>query len=222
MEVGHSIIRDEITKKNLSDGNEIMEDQEKKYETAWRIGAEHNSRTALPFANHIASILPKDSSMLDLGCGDGMVISILNAKGFNAWGVDITLAGLGMKRKQYNESDHIPSFTIDPSRYTKAPLWDMPFVDRRFDYTFSCDVLEHIPENKLEKTIKEILRITRYKTLHVIATFADRDFHPTVKPIDWWQYLFAKYENESSCKIVLCSRKVFLYASTGYVERIGF
>jgi ubiquinone/menaquinone biosynthesis C-methylase UbiE len=190
-------------------------DEELKYESAWKSGQEHNSRTALPFAEFVAKT-NFGGSMLDLGCGNGLVVSYLHSKGFNIRGADITLAGLDTKYISYDNGTMSVS-KAGKELFVKAPLWEMPFENNEFDLTFSCDVLEHIPQEYVENVLKEICRITKTTTYHIIATFEDRDFHPTVQPIEWWQEQFSKVNN-NKCKVQCVSRKEFLFKKTGYME----
>jgi len=190
-------------------------DEELKYESAWKSGKENNSRTALPFAEFVAKT-NFAGAMLDLGCGNGLVVSYLHSKGFNIRGVDITLAGLDTKYISYN-NETIPVSKAGRELFVKAPLWEMPFGNDEFDLTFSCDVLEHIPPEYVENVLKEICRITKTTTYHIIATFEDRDFHPTVQPIEWWREQFSKVNN-NKCRVQCVSRKEFLFKKTGYME----
>jgi len=207
-------------------------DEKSKYEVAWLKGLETNSRTAVPFAKFIESE-QLEGSMLDLGCGNGFVVSYLKSKGFDCKGVDITLVGLETPLKIFTnqavENDWRADFISNrQTMFWEAPLDKLPFKDNEFDYTFSCDVLEHIPTDLVPKVIAEILRVTRIKTYHVIATFRDVrggiNFHPTVQPINWWQEQFV-YSEEWKNKIgqqvsvVLQSRKDFLLKTEGKVER---
>ena len=190
-------------------------DEELKYESAWKLGLEQNSRTALPFAEFISKMNYK-GSMLDLGCGNGLVVSYLHSKGHNIRGVDITLVGLDMKYKNYGNGIP-PSPAVNRELFIKAPLWDLPFENNEFEFTFSCDVLEHIPPEQIEDVLKEICRISKRKTYHVIATFKHRDFHPTVQPISWWIQQFSRVNN-NKCEVECISRKDFLLHHTGYME----
>lgn len=77
--------------------------------------------------------------------------------------------------------------------------WEMPFRNKRFDFTFSTDVLEHLPTEFIEQTMKEIARVTRRKTFHLIATCAavteykGEQVHLTVRPPEWWNEQFAMF-----------------------------
>lgn len=45
----------------------------------------------------------------------------------------------------------------------KASAIKLPFPDKSFDYVLSVDMLEHIPKEKRQKTITEMVRVAKYK-----------------------------------------------------------
>jgi len=181
-------------------------EQKKKYEEAWLCGEQSNSGTAYPFAKYIHSLC-ETGTMLDMGFGNGLVVSFLHEQGYDVKGVDITLNGLTRKFVNFR-NEGIPEKITDEKLYVEAPLWNLPFEDNSFDFTFSCDVMEHIPAKMLNKTILEIERVTRHRTHHVIACFKSMDFHPSVFPIDWWKGKFSQIEK--NIRIGIESRANFM------------
>ena len=62
-----------------------------------------------------------------------------------------------------------------------------------FDWSFCCDVLEHIPPEKVDAVLQTILRSTDRGGLLTIAHYPDsmgsrigETLHLTVKPWAWW------------------------------------
>lgn len=179
----------------------IEKQEQKKYEKAWKNGAEGQSRTAWYVFNYLKTKLNKEWKILDLGCGNGMIVELLRQEGFNnVFGVDITLEGLKQYRPMIKFNQPVPSFVTNIKNYYQFPLWNLPFQDKEFDFTFSSDVLEHIPSELINQTISEISRITRIETFHCISTFYDKrkgfNFHLTIMPIDWWQQKFNNIKAE--------------------------
>ena len=138
----------------------------------------------------------KTDKVLDLGCGMGLAVEFLLKMRRNAYGLDITLAGVDGDKK----------------RFIQAPMWDMPCKDKEFDCTFSVDVMEHIRPEVMDKVIDEIFRITRSYTFHVICTRPseyESSLHPTVRSIDWWKKTFQQH-NKRNIKCIIMDSEEFL------------
>ena len=146
-------------------------------------------------AGYIAATSQPKDKLLDIGCGHGDPTRLLCSLDRNCVGVDISLAGLGSQRKTGSEYDEF----LPTCSFTEAPIWDMPFEDNEFDYTFSFDVMEHIPTEAVEASIRELYRVTKGKMLHCISVEDDPMYveaHKTVKPIKWWKAQFAAGNTE--------------------------
>ena len=148
--------------------------EKEKYRKLWG-ESDYTSRSALPFAEKMLRKVKGDC--LEIGCGSGVTMEFLNqAEAIKCVGLDITIA-------QYKGTGLV----------YEAPAWRMPFEDQGFNYSFSTDVLEHIPPQMIERTLREITRVTSVRTIHQIACFEMREEHLTVKPMEWWEEQFKKY-----------------------------
>lgn len=99
-------------------------------------------------ALEMALNLHKVKNVLDLGCGDGILMDLLKEKGINVMGADISSEVIAIcKKKGHNV---VLINLVDNS---------LPFANKSFDLIFLLDVLEHLynPEDFL----KEIIRISR-------------------------------------------------------------
>jgi cyclopropane fatty-acyl-phospholipid synthase-like methyltransferase len=97
------------------------------------------------------------SSVLDLGCGAGM-LALLKRKGVRLAGVDVSAeCALAARRNGYD-------FTIT------GGLSHLPFADQTFDYVVSLDVIGHIGFEEKDAVLAEIRRVLRPAgvTLHGI------------------------------------------------------
>ncbi len=177
--------------------------EKEKYDNCWSKDYKGHytgpSACAKPLIQHVLKTMSEKDSVLDIGCGDCTSIIGLRAAGVNCTGVDISLAG-------------VPSGVHS---VFAAPVWDMPFDDGQFDYTVSTDVLEHVPTNMIQKSIKEIFRVTKRKTFHVVALFDGIlngvILHETVKPIEWWIDQFAAINKGNGKEdMVVISRNIFM------------
>ena len=157
---------------------EITKEEKDKYAQLYK-GQYPSTGYVIDFAEFIINTAKKGYALLDIGCGHGRAVRHLRDRGYRCLGVDITLAGIGENK----------------IGFTEAPLWEMPFENNQFDYTFSTDVLEHIPPKMAEPAIKEIYRVTRVETFHCISIMDDPNYpnvHLTIKPIKWWKSQFSK------------------------------
>jgi SAM-dependent methyltransferase len=103
--------------------------------------------------------LPPGARVLDFGCGIGIAVSILLAKGYDAFGVDV---------REYwgREFDYYPLAADRPSAELAARLklldladYRLPFEDGTFDFCFSHQVFEHIFD--YATTMSEIVRVLK-------------------------------------------------------------
>lgn len=179
----------------------IYAQEKQKYADLWSADYQ-SSRCALPLVKYVKQNADPNWKMLDIGCGDGSTVRSLRSRNLNAYGCDITLMGIKDR------------CSCSEPYFTEAPIWNMPFSDRAFDFTFSTDVLEHIPPAMVKRSIKEIFRVTKHKTFHCIAnTFSDirngQELHLSRHPMEQWGEWF-KEENNNGISFELIDRKEFL------------
>jgi SAM-dependent methyltransferase len=92
----------------------------------------------------IAMIPEEVKSIVDLGCGDGEITNILAQK-YDVIGVDRSKEAL----------KHVKCKTILSS------CEKIDINNNSFDLVFSSELLEHLPDEIFNKTINEMMRITR-------------------------------------------------------------
>lgn len=83
--------------------------------------------------------------ILEVGCGKGRISRILNARGADIYGIDISEKLLTHAR------------SIAPYHFFKAEAYSIPFKSNTFDALVLLEVIEHIPQ--LERAIKEMARV---------------------------------------------------------------
>ncbi|MCK5536763.1 MAG: class I SAM-dependent methyltransferase [Bacteroidales bacterium] len=97
-------------------------------------------------AENIASLLPKNTQILDVGCGDGSLDSlIIKQQQVNIKGIDVLL------RKQ----THIPVKLFDGTT--------IPYEDNSFDTVVFVDVLHHTESPQV--LLKEAKRVARFSII---------------------------------------------------------
>ena len=127
--------------------------------------------------------------VLDFGCGDGKFTSELIASNpARVTGADISSVAIRYAAQRVPGAHFI---SITPPT--------LPFADASFDTLFCLDVLEHIPDEQLARTVREITRVLapggtlilslpstmknldrkhfRHYTPESIATLLDSSFH---------------------------------------------
>jgi SAM-dependent methyltransferase len=83
----------------------------------------------------------RDCRVLDFGCGNGEVVALLRAQGWDAWGTDIALP--------YQHSERISLIESGRSK----------FPDGWFDLVISQEVFEHVTD--ISSVARELWRITK-------------------------------------------------------------
>lgn len=133
------------------------------------------------------TFLQKIVTIIDLGCGIGAAIRYFRKKGYQCHGVDIS---------EYACSQLKASYTV-----FHASLDDLSFLQpSSYDIVFCSDVLEHLKEEYLENTLKEMCRICK-KTVFISVTmspssflsFENENLHRVVWDFKKWHDFFRKF-----------------------------
>ncbi len=105
----------------------------------------------------IASLLPPEQRVLDLGCGGGFLANYLAARGHRVVGIDTTPENLVVARRH------------GTAEYQVADACALPFPDASFDVVCAMDLLEHVEDPA--KLIGEASRVLAPGGLFVFHTF---------------------------------------------------
>jgi 2-polyprenyl-3-methyl-5-hydroxy-6-metoxy-1,4-benzoquinol methylase len=92
--------------------------------------------------------IPKDSAILDLGCGEGHLVEKYRKLGYNIIGLDLNYS-----------SDFVK----------KGDIRDTPFENGAFDVILCLDVLEHLNFLDQDTSLKEIHRILKTEGIALLA-----------------------------------------------------
>jgi len=89
-------------------------------------------------------------SILDAGCGEGVVYRAMRKRGFvGEWtGIDVSVDAIDYAKQQNPEAT-----------WLVGSILDMPFPSKNFDLVFSSQVFEHLPAP--EKALRELVRCAR-------------------------------------------------------------
>lgn len=130
-------------------------------------------------------------SILEVGCGNGKLCKLFLDMGVeDVTGLDITPGPYDHEGYKFIQHD--------------LTTGTLPFKDKEFDYCFSFDVIEHLPE-KYDEIIAEMLRVSKV-IIGVIACFRSHEYftlHPTVfDPKRWIWKITELSEDEMGFDIV--------------------
>jgi SAM-dependent methyltransferase len=166
----------------------IEQRETEKYQAIWNYSS---YRDRSPATEHVVKAIlsmgvePGDT-LVDFGCGTGRATKLLIDNGVNAIGVDIAPNAL--------END-IP--------FTQSLLWNLPdeIVFRNSKFGLCCDVMEHIPTEKVSEVLSNIAQsvmeavyFTIDDDLDEMGVLIGATLHLTVKPEAWWKgQLFAHF-----------------------------
>jgi SAM-dependent methyltransferase len=90
--------------------------------------------------------------VLDLGCGNGYVLSRYAKEGAKVYGVDLTETGIELCRRRFELSGLNGHFTVGSAE-------DLPYPDNAFDVVCSMGVLHHTPDT--EVAVSEVFRVLK-------------------------------------------------------------
>jgi SAM-dependent methyltransferase len=146
-------------------------DRERQHWHLRPLGAAHarlvHSRRVQVLARQFAELIPEENSVLDVGCGDGLIDSLVLARrpDLRIHGVDVLV----------RPDTHIPVAPFDGQR--------IPFADASWDSVVFCDVLHHTPDPAA--MLAEGVRVARRNIVikdHSVEGFLAR---PTLRFMDF-------------------------------------
>lgn len=88
--------------------------------------------------------------VLDVGCGNGYVLSKYALEGASPFGIDITSAGVDLSRQRFELLGLAGAFVVGSAE-------QLPYDDDSFDCVCSMGVLHHTPDTA--RAVAEILRV---------------------------------------------------------------
>ena len=111
------------------------------------------------FRHDMAIALTPTGTVLDVGCGDGLLLQMLKEQGIETKGVDISDVAVEVCTQK--------GFTVLKNDFTTDVL---PFGEGSFDTVIALDVLEHVYNP--EKLLSEIHRVSKSDVVISVPNFA--------------------------------------------------
>jgi SAM-dependent methyltransferase len=125
------------------------------------------NRRVQVLSNHLSELIPSDARVLDVGCGDGLLASLIMQKR-----PDIQIEGVDVLVRKRT---HIPVKMFDGRRF--------PWADASFDVVMFNDVLHHTDDPLV--LLREARRVSRQAIVLKDHTRDGLLAGPTLRFMDW-------------------------------------
>lgn len=121
--------------------------------------------------------LEAKASVLDIGCGGGLLTSFLSSHGHHVTGIDLSEGSINFAK------------ALDPEaliNYQVGDAHNLPFEDQSFDAVCMMDVLEHV--GCFKTALKEAVRVLKKDGLLFFHTFNRSIFSYilVIKGVEWF------------------------------------
>lgn len=140
---------------------------EKEHIFAWEKEYRHLQWGCAGSISHITERLPKESRVLDVGCGCGRHLLPLSSS-YSTTGIDISFTAL-TRAKDYLEKQN------RKADYATASLTHLPLKGETFDAVICLGVLQHLTEPGRYTAVSEIKRILKSNGLVFLEVFGSQD-----------------------------------------------
>lgn len=101
-------------------------------------------------------LLNKKQKILEIGSGNGAMVSYLKKQGYNITGTEVNPTYIDFAKKHFGV------------RLQKITTGKLPFSTESFDVVLSFDVFEHIPDSK--QHLQDVKRILKKNGVYAFAT----------------------------------------------------
>ncbi|MCD6550013.1 class I SAM-dependent methyltransferase [bacterium] len=109
--------------------------------------------------------------VLDVGCGNGRLLSALRDKEVNYIGIDSSEKLIDIAREKFRD--------IENAQFLVVEALNLPFENNNFHKVYSIAVLHHIPSLEYRlKFLEEIRRVLKPKGLLILTVWNLRDLKP--------------------------------------------
>jgi len=109
----------------------------------------------------ILSLIEPGMTVLDAGCGEGVLSVMMAQKGAVVTGCDLSEPNIKQSRLFAKEKGVTVDFVVADAEF-------LPFPDSSFDLVVSSHVLEHLPD--FDKGLQEVMRVTKKRAVVAIPT----------------------------------------------------
>ena len=170
--------------------------ERRKYEKCWNHDAYRNMAPGEVLVQDVLSNINKSEKIIDFGTGTGRGAKIIHDNGNPVVMIDLADNCLDPEVKK----------ALDPNfRFLEECLWDELHVEG--DYAYCTDVLEHIPPEKVDDVLKNIVKACPKGYLNIstiqdhFGTVLGEALHLTVEPWDWWAHKVQEFATVEKLRI---------------------
>lgn len=160
---------------------DLKEAERAKYQKAWDLNDYRKTSPGENRLNDVLDRIPSYAKVIDFGAGTGRAALKIHQMNHPVVMVDFAENCLDESVKKKLNGNF---------RFIEACLWEPLFI--KGDYGYCTDVLEHIPPEKVDTVLDNILNCVPQGYLN-ISTVDDyfgqvlgEPLHLTVRPWDWW------------------------------------
>jgi len=119
----------------------------------WDISRNKASQLKINLAKGVES----KSKVLDIGCGNALMLPFILKKNAFYFGLDISEKLIKIAKKKYTQE-----IKKEKAKLIIGQATELPFQDKEFDFVISFATLHHIPSKELqEKFFREIKRVSK-------------------------------------------------------------
>lgn len=176
----------------------ILQEKEK-YIKMWNIPVYRSVSPGNNLAEHFLDYFSKEmqagDTLTDFGCGTGRAAHRFLERGLNVQLIDIAPNCL---------DGEIQALTlILPHRiaFTEACLWELDSDTQTTDWLYCCDVMEHLPPDKVAQTLQQLACRNKKGGCFQIfleddlafGTLSQEHLHLTIQTQKWWVAQLSKH-----------------------------
>ena len=175
--------------------------EREKYQRVWAIPAYRNfspGEHVLPLFRQM--VRGKPGSLVDIGAGTGRATQKLARLGWDVWAVDLVADANECPELRYLERDITEDVVWLREAHAKPKVWDQGYC---------CDVMEHLPQEKVDDALENIFCNCRrvFFSIHFgpdnFGKAIGHPLHLTVMPFEWWRAKLAAYGKVRQCRDLL-------------------
>ena len=148
---------------NAEYANEILAASRKGYD---KISSDfsHTRKWFWPELRFVRDLIPDGAHILDVGCGNGRFLGVLEGKSLSYTGLDFSKELIEIAREQNRERAN--------TTFVVGDALALPFADKSFDVVVSFAVLHHIPSHAYRvEFLREMARVVKPESLIVLTAW---------------------------------------------------